>query len=554
MVQSRSDESFRRARDLTTRLLEAGLSDDESRELADLLRHDREIQEWYVDHMILHGILELAHLQPLEAQEPGVGASREEGFSEVETPVSKKQTSLPSTTHGSTAFGFLGDLVQQGISLLGKPSIFAIILALGLPGLLLLLLAINLSRQPISPVPVANRPAAVAQITREHACVWNEATGIMPVGADLYSGRKLELRQGLVEIAFADGATVVLEGPCGFMVRGPAEGFLHAGRLVARMDKGKRGFAVGTPMATIVDLGTEFGVAVADDGIAEAHVFRGEIEIEDTGPTQTIPLRQLHAGEAVQIRRASNGITIQTNDIAAMPDRFVRRVPPESNVGLSEPRVVFLHQGDRNPANEGWEYFWEPRTAPKLENIEIGPVDKDGTKAWSIDDRTTRMGITYRVVKAQGMDQQLAAKAKASGWVIRARLKLAAAPQPGNGISFFSYWDGQRAWRLHPTVDPQGNQALVVNTKSSLGTNVTIPVPNSRGRFVDYEVRYHPETEDADIYINGRLAVTKVYAIQRTACSFHFGTVENRKANIQFARVEWGILDDPSPQEEEGEK
>jgi hypothetical protein len=317
-----------------------------------------------------------------------------------------------------------------------------------------------------------------------------------------------------------------------------------------------QGFSVHTPLATIVDLGTEFGLKVAGDGKEEAHVFQGEVEIETDSNATTAerPSRRVGTGQARRILLEADGKTVRTKPITPAPDRFVRRVPAESNIGLPEPRIVFSHQGDRNPTVEGWSFLWEPKAAKKLEGVDMKPVTDNGVAAWAIDDRSRKMGVTYRMIERQGMNQQMVAKGRSCGWVLRVRVKLTATPQPCRGFSFFSFWDGGRAWRFHPTVDQQGNQGLFVYAKTSLGENVTINVPNSRDRYVDYEVRYHPETKDADLYVDGRLAATKVYVLQRSRLSLHFGTLDSMKSDTRFARVEWGLFDNAPPIEKKSEK
>src|SRR5690606_9245490 len=53
---------------------------------------------------------------------------------------------------------------------------------------------------------------------------------------------------------------------------------LVKGELVSRcLIDASRGFTVQTANARIVDLGTEFGVRITDNGATEAHVFDGEV-------------------------------------------------------------------------------------------------------------------------------------------------------------------------------------------------------------------------------------------------------------------------------------
>ena len=118
-------------------------------------------------------------------------------------------------------------------------------------------------------------------------------------------GDCLALKSGLVEITYDTGAKVLLQGPVTYEVESPAGGYLSIGKLTAKLEerseaRGQRSevgsqrsesanrkseirnekFVVRTPTATIADLGTEFGVAVGNDGRTVSRVFRGAITMQ----------------------------------------------------------------------------------------------------------------------------------------------------------------------------------------------------------------------------------------------------------------------------------
>jgi hypothetical protein len=74
---------------------------------------------------------------------------------------------------------------------------------------------------------------------------------------------------------------------------------LAAGKLRAHVGPEAVGFAVTTPSARVVDLGTEFGVVVAPSGQTEAHVIRGQVQLEPTAPNQ--PPVRLTANNAMTV-------------------------------------------------------------------------------------------------------------------------------------------------------------------------------------------------------------------------------------------------------------
>ncbi len=86
-----------------------------------------------------------------------------------------------------------------------------------------------------------------------------------------------ELRSGLAEISFRSGARIILEGPATLEALTPMRARLHSGRLVAHVPEGAHGFKLETATAEVVDLGTEFGIAVTDANHAEVQVFAGRV-------------------------------------------------------------------------------------------------------------------------------------------------------------------------------------------------------------------------------------------------------------------------------------
>jgi hypothetical protein len=135
------------------------------------------------------------------------------------------------------------------------------------------------------------QPGSVACLTGLHDIVWVKPEGgakAAPPGrhASLFAGQRFDLVRGLAEITFDGGATTLIEGPATFEVVSLAAGRLYSGRLTATLDKtvgkatgaGSR-FAIETPMATVTDLGTSFGVAVGEAGETSVSVFDGLVEL-----------------------------------------------------------------------------------------------------------------------------------------------------------------------------------------------------------------------------------------------------------------------------------
>ncbi|MEN1678798.1 MAG: FecR family protein [Planctomycetota bacterium] len=87
----------------------------------------------------------------------------------------------------------------------------------------------------------------------------------------------LPVGNGHVELLYDHGTRLTLIGPAEFVPE-PHGGVLRRGRLLASVTEAGHGFTVKTPNGKVVDLGTEFGVAVDDFGLSEVGVFQGKVE------------------------------------------------------------------------------------------------------------------------------------------------------------------------------------------------------------------------------------------------------------------------------------
>lgn len=120
----------------------------------------------------------------------------------------------------------------------------------------------------------------VAVITRAEGLP-PEALASLKPGMRVKPGT-LALGQGHVQLDFFNGAQLVLEGPSELHILSSEAATLVAGRAAARVPESARGFVLNAPDAAVVDLGTEFALAV-NDGRSEVHVVDGEVEVSLLG-------------------------------------------------------------------------------------------------------------------------------------------------------------------------------------------------------------------------------------------------------------------------------
>ncbi len=119
-------------------------------------------------------------------------------------------------------------------------------------------------------------------------------------GAALDIGLPLNFSSGLVAVAMPSGAQLVIEGPASVMVLGPNRVQLDHGQLFATVPSPAIGFTVETGAASLVDLGTEFGVSARPDGLVETYVFRGKVRAESGNSAATLAI-----GEAITASKSA---------------------------------------------------------------------------------------------------------------------------------------------------------------------------------------------------------------------------------------------------------
>ena len=95
---------------------------------------------------------------------------------------------------------------------------------------------------------------------------------------DVLPAGMLEFDDGVAEIDFFCGATVVIEGPAKLNLESDWSARLIAGRLRANVPPAARGFVIKAADSEIVDLGTEFALEVGPKNVHVA-VVDGEIKL-----------------------------------------------------------------------------------------------------------------------------------------------------------------------------------------------------------------------------------------------------------------------------------
>jgi ferric-dicitrate binding protein FerR (iron transport regulator) len=168
--------------------------------------------------------------------------------------------------------------------------------------------------QVVSPA----RPVAKVVVVAEAR--WSEPAGDHGPGSELGTGR-VKLVSGAAQLEFADGARVILEGPAEFVIIGGNQARCQAGRMSVQIPATARGFQVTSPLVSVVDLGTEFGLFVPEARPTEVHVFDGKVKASWGAGLQESQV--LAAGEALRVKpgkavttRAKRGAFLTEQELA----------------------------------------------------------------------------------------------------------------------------------------------------------------------------------------------------------------------------------------------
>ena len=114
-------------------------------------------------------------------------------------------------------------------------------------------------------------------IQLDHA-EWEPGDGRKASNGELLTAGRFVLRSGRITLALLSGVILTVEGPADFDLLAIDRVHCRRGRLRTHVPDGAEGFVVSTPGSAVVDLGTEFGLNVTDDGKARVMVFKGEAE------------------------------------------------------------------------------------------------------------------------------------------------------------------------------------------------------------------------------------------------------------------------------------
>lgn len=243
------------------------------------------------------------------------------------------------------------------------------------------------------------QPAFVATLTDGIDVTWSDSAQSTEPGSPLRPGY-MKLDEGVAEITFDEGACVIIVGPAEINLESSNRAFLQFGSLRASVPTQARGFKIDTPSSSIVDIGTEFGLHVAEDGSSDIHVFKGQVSLMASRVGRTVNklgeavAQIVLAGQAKRVRAGSSKI----DDITFSQSGFVHdmAMPYELAVRRSNPFTYWRFNREQKQNGEALQYVGNAKSAL------IGPALGDGK--------------ANDALKLDGKDSYVLVKDKAGDW------------------------------------------------------------------------------------------------------------------------------------------
>ena len=190
---------------------------------------------------------------------------------------------------------------------------------IGISGVAWIILAAFFAQSMIAKKAALPKRVYVGELSHELNAVWAADSESIAAHQPVPLGT-LHLRSGTVEIALVKGVLLAVQGPAKFEFHSPDRLALTEGRLCATVLGQAHGFTVETPSAKIVDLGTRFGVQVDANGVTEAHVFEGKIDVtSDRIVPKNKAQKRFTENNAVRIDPVKKNVLMLRSDAGRFP-------------------------------------------------------------------------------------------------------------------------------------------------------------------------------------------------------------------------------------------
>jgi hypothetical protein len=312
-----------RAHDETRRLISARcdnrLGADELRQLEEELARSAHARTLYIDYLDLHASLgwEVTARQPVAE------------FA-IEAIVNSREWAEGGLSREARKKGAVAVRPWVRMFVYGLAAVFLISVGLGIwwewsNG--------RIASQPIGPNSALiaersgfdqapNGPVLGRVSDQSQDCEWFVENRTDSGDRALRVGETLRILKGEMSIEYDRGIFISLSAPSIYEFSSPSSGRLIRGQLKARVEKGAEGFAVQTPRAKVVDLGTVFGVAVNGSGSTDVVVFKGEVDVQYASKEggRLAVLQRLRMGQGMRVDEVGTASRIAAITNSSFPN------------------------------------------------------------------------------------------------------------------------------------------------------------------------------------------------------------------------------------------
>jgi len=361
--------------ELLLRALEGDITAEQAAMLNRLLVEDVETRGQYLDFMRLYGELspygEAGSLSSTEQ----AGHEQSEDYTTLLQSLAREETTAPTVCIAEAKVDSSKELIQQvkrekAVYKMSRSSVLTLFASVAATVLIILFLRFN-----------PQGAAKVATLTDSIDAVFSGGQ-TCPVGSRLASGSEsFWLQKGIVKVEFDYGAEVVIEAPAEFVLNTADDMTLRSGRLFAHVPTRSQGFKVETPMATVIDLGTEFAVKVDFDGTSDVHLFKGKASLIPGSKGRAVSSSQLlQVDQARRVNRAGQvvSIPVETREFVRSIDSRTGLVWRGSGLDLADIVTGGRGLGGGNP-----RMVIDPTNGQYMEYVQRGAAIRKATSPYS---------------------------------------------------------------------------------------------------------------------------------------------------------------------------
>lgn len=365
-----------------------------------------------------------------------------------------------------------------------------------------LLCFLSLMSEKAVPIPKESTPMVLLEETID--AVWEPGTRPYKRGEEAGPCRFV-LKSGMIKLRLDNGSEIIAEGPNDLTLHNSKNLFCDKGKLSVSVSKEGIGFEIATPCATIVDLGTRFGVTIDDQGV-RTDVVQGSVQL--TSQKVTEPIR-LTAGSAAFADRKE---TIES--ISFDPQHFIdaanfleklfvyhekikklRR--DQTSRRLREPALVALYDFSGNEQtsvrNEA-RHALKNGSEARIHNGKLAEGSLPGLSSISLYDRNARISCDI--------------PGSFSGLTLIAHVRFDRLRQEGNILlaanSYFDK-DGSIQWRILPTGSIQLKIRNEKGNRESIFTSDPFLIEAQPKVWYQLAVSADPQKKKIAFYVDGKL-------------------------------------------------